>query len=117
MQRVILPLTADRSRVIEMITRAPDGYVVEIRQPSRTLEQNALYWTQVHECAERVTIEGKRFTPQVWHVYFKQRFLPGRIIELPNGQIMEQDPTTTKLTNEEFSLFIEEVLQFKANHS
>jgi len=116
MQRVILPLTADRSRVIEMITRAPDGYVVEIRQPSRTLEQNALYWTQVHECAERVTIEGKRFTPQVWHVYFKQRFLPGRIIELPNGQIMEQDPTTTELTKEEFSLFIEEVLQFQANH-
>lgn len=116
MQRVILPLTADRSRVIEMITRAPDGYVVEIRQPSRTLEQNALYWTQVHECAERVTIEDKRFTPQVWHVYFKQRFLPGRIIELPNGQIMEQDPTTTELTKEEFSLFIEEVLQFQANH-
>lgn len=117
MDSVKFTLSKDRARVLQMLAQAPDGYVVEIRQPSRTLDQNALYWTQVRECAERVTIEGKRFTPQVWHVYFKQRFLPGRIIELPNGQIMEQDPTTTELTKEEFSLFIEEVLQFKENHA
>ena len=113
MQRVILPLTADRSRVIEMITRAPDGYVVEIRQASRSLEQNALYWSTVHEIAQTMKIDGKSFTPQVWHVYFKQRFLPGRIIELPNGQLMESDPSTSDLTKEEFTDFINNVLLFK----
>jgi len=41
---------------------------VEIRQTSRTLEQNALYWTTVHEIAESMRIDGKAFTPQVWHV-------------------------------------------------
>jgi 2,4-dienoyl-CoA reductase-like NADH-dependent reductase (Old Yellow Enzyme family) len=116
MNRVILPLTADRSRVIEMISRAPDGYVVEIREPSRSLEQNALYWATIHEIAESVKVQGAKFTPQVWHIYFKQRFLPGRIIELPNGQIMESEPTTTELTKEEFSEFIENVLSFKENH-
>jgi hypothetical protein len=113
MQRTILRLTADRSRVIEMIAQAPDGYVVEIRQTSRTLEQNALYWTTVHEIAESMRIDGKAFTPQVWHVYFKQRFLPGKIIELPNGQLMESDPSTTDLTKEEFTDFINSVLLFK----
>ena len=116
MNRIKFPLTADRSRVMEMIALAPDGYIVEIHKPSRTLEQNALYWAMVREIAETLTLDGKRFTPQVWHIYFKQRFLPGRIVELPNGQIMELDPTTTELTTEQFSEFIEEVIQFKENH-
>ena len=115
-KRVKFALTADRSRVLQMIALAPDGFIVEIHPPSRTLEQNALYWSTVHEVAENVTLDGKRFTPQVWHIYFKQRFLPGRIIELPNGQIMEAEPTTTELTKEEFSEFIEEVIQFRELH-
>ena len=116
MNRIKLPLTADRSRVMEMIALAPDGYIVEIHKPSRTLEQNALYWATVREIAEQVSIDGRKFTPQVWHIYFKQRFLPGRIIELPNGEITEAEPTTTELTTEEFSEFVEEVIQFRENH-
>jgi hypothetical protein len=116
MKSVKLPLTADRSRVYEMLALAPDGYIVEIHQPSRSLEQNALYWATVREASELVSIDGKKFTPQVWHIYFKQRFLPGRIIELPNGELMEADPTTTELTKEEFSEFVTEVIQFLENH-
>ena len=116
MQKLKFPLTADRSRVIEMITLAPDGYIVEIHKPSRTLEQNALYWSMVREAADRIKVDGKQFTPQTWHIYFKQRFLPGKIIELPNGEIMEADPSTTDLTVDEFSTFIDEVTQFMELH-
>ena len=116
MSRVILPLTEDRSRVIKMITQAPDGYVVEIKEPNRTHEQNSLYWAAVHEIADSIFLEGKKFTPQVWHIYFKQRFLPSRMIELPNGQIMETEPTTTDLTKPEFSDFVTQVLEFQDNH-
>lgn len=117
MNKIKLALTADRSRVFDIISKAPDGYIVEIHPPSRSLEQNALYWSAVHEIAELCSIDGRRFTPQVWHIYFKQRFLPGRIIELPGGQIMEAEPTTTELTKEEFSEFVEEVIQFKESHT
>ena len=117
MERIKYTLTSEtRSRVYEMLALAPDGYIVEIRQPSRTLEQNALYWSTVQEVAKYVAINGRKFTPQVWHIYFKQRFLPGRIIELPNGEIMEAEPTTTELTKEEFSEFVTEVIQFLENH-
>lgn len=116
MERAIVRLTADRSRVMQMVAQAPDGYVVEIRQPSRSLEQNALYWSTVHEIAEQVTVEGKKYTPSVWHRYFKERFLPGRIIELPFGQVTEAEATTTELSVEEFSEFIEQVIQFRELH-
>ena len=117
MDRIKFTLTAGtRPRVYEMLALAPDGYTVEIRQPNRTLDQNALYWSTVHEVAQDVSINGRKFTPQVWHIYFKQRFLPGRIIELPNGELMEAEPTTTELTKEEFSEFVTEVIQFLENH-
>jgi len=116
MKKAIVTLTADRSRVIQMVTQAPDGYVVEIKQANRTIEQNALYWTAVHEIAESTFLNGKAFTPEVWHVYFKQRYLSGRMIELPNGQLVEADATTTELSKEEFSDFVNEVLSFQEHN-
>ena len=116
MERTILRLTEDRSRAIEMVSQAPDGHVVEIRKPSRSLEQNALYWAAVHEVAESVWLDCKQFTPQVWHRYFKERFLPGRVIEMPFGLVTEAEPSTTELTVDEFSHFIDQVIYFKDQH-
>ena len=116
MKKVIVSLAKDRSKVIEMVTQAPDGCVVEIKDANRTNEQNALYWTAVHEIAESVFLNNKTFTPEVWHVYFKQRYLPGRMIELPNGQLVEADATTTELSKEEFSDFVNEVLSFQEHN-
>jgi hypothetical protein len=113
MKKTIVTLAKDRSKVIQMVTQAPDGYVVEIKEPNRTHEQNALYWAAIHEIAESIFLDGKKFTPQVWHIYFKQRFLPSKVIELPNGKIMELDPTTTALTKPEFSDFVTQVLEFQ----
>lgn len=116
MERVKIALSKDRSKILQIISQAPDGYVVEVRKPSRSLEQNALYWTLIREIADTVSVEGKRFIPEVWHRYFKNRFLPGRIIELPDGKVIESDPSTSDLSVDEFSMYIEEVAQFKELH-
>lgn len=97
----------------QVIDSTPNGYVVEIREPNRTHEQNSLYWSAIHEIAETIFLEGKSYTPEVWHIYFKQRFLSGRMIELPNGDLIEADPTTTTLTKAEFSDYVTQVLQFQ----
>ena len=106
-------LTENRAKVHALIDQAPNGYVVEIKEQNRTHEQNALYWSAVHEIAESIFLQGKKFTPEVWHIYFKQRYLPGQMIELPNGQLIEADPTTTTLTKPEFADFITQVLTFQ----
>ena len=116
MKKAIVTLAKDRSKVIKMVTQAPDGYVVEIKEANRTHEQNSLYWAAVHEIAESVFLDGKSFPPDVWHIYFKQRFLSGRMIELPNGQLVEADATTTELSKEEFSDFVNEVLSFQEHN-
>ena len=109
-------LTDDRVKVHALIDQAPNGYVVEIKEQNRSHEQNALYWSAVHEIADSIFLNGKKFTPQVWHIYLKQRYLPGQIIELPNGQLIEIDPTTTTLTKTEFLDFVTQVLAFQAEN-
>jgi hypothetical protein len=116
MERVKLSLGKDRSIVHHIIDTCPDGWTIEVKPRSRTLEQNALYWTTVHSIAEEVTVDGQKYTPMVWHKYFKQRFLPWNIVELPYGHIAESEPTTTELTKQEFSEFVEQVIQFYSEH-
>jgi 16S rRNA G527 N7-methylase RsmG len=38
------------------------------------------------------------------------------MIELPNGQVMESEPTTTGLTKAQFSDYVEQVLAWATNH-
>jgi hypothetical protein len=117
MNKMTFTLSSDRSLVHQLIGQAPNGYVVEIRKPSRSLEQNALYWSTVHEIAEQVSVDGQKYTPQVWHKYFKERYLPGRILELPYGHIVEAEASTSGLTKEQFSHFVEQVIQFKLENT
>ena len=66
--------------------------------------------------SEQIRPQGQAHDPDVWHAYFKTRYLPGRMIELPNGQVMESEPTTTGLTKAQFSDYVEQVLAWAINH-
>lgn len=112
MDKVKLSLGRDRAIVHHIIDTAPDGWTVEIRPANRTLDQNALYWNTVHDVADHIIVDGQKFTPQVWHKYFKQRFLPWSVVELPYGHLAEAEPSTTQLTKQEFSEFVDEVINF-----
>lgn len=62
-------LTA-RKRALQAVAEAPDGYVVTISEPTRSLEQNARLWAVLSEVSEQVTWHGKRLTPEDWkHVF------------------------------------------------
>jgi hypothetical protein len=114
---VIFTLAHDtaRKRAIEAVKRARQGWVVRIEPPNRTSAQNSFYWATLHAISEQIR-PGKAHDPDVWHAYFKSRFLPGRMIELPNGQVMETEPTTTGLTKAQFSDYVEQVLEWAINH-
>lgn len=50
----------------EAIDEAPDGYVVTIDEPTRTLEQNALLHALLAAIAKQVTWHGQRFSILTW---------------------------------------------------
>ena len=105
-----------RKRAIEAVQRAKPGWVVSIQPPTRTLAQNAFYWATLSAISEQIRPQGKEHTADIWHHYFKARYLPGRMMELPNGQVVEQEPTTTGLTKAQFSDYVEQVFSWATNH-
>ena len=44
-QRYIMSHELARQRAIDAVRNAPAGYVIEIREPTRTLMQNDLMWS------------------------------------------------------------------------
>jgi hypothetical protein len=55
-----------RNMAIEAIENAPDGFYVEIRPSTRTLEQNALFHAICGSIAKTKPFAGKMRSPDVW---------------------------------------------------
>ncbi|MGL4573574.1 MAG: recombination protein NinB, partial [Burkholderiaceae bacterium] len=51
-RRLVLAHAEARRRAIECVTQAPDGYIVEVSEPTRNLEQNALMWVWLQAFAD-----------------------------------------------------------------
>lgn len=55
-----------RQRAAAACQEAPEGHVVIISEPTRTLEQNAALWPLLEEIAEQVEWCGMYLTPDDW---------------------------------------------------
>jgi hypothetical protein len=68
-QTVILRGDKQRSLAKALIDRAPVDAVVQIKEASRNLEQNALMWALLSDVS-RAKPEGRRWTPETWKCAF-----------------------------------------------
>ena len=105
----------NRELAHQMVDSAPDGYVIEVKPAKRSLEQNRLYWATLNDIAEQV-VNGKAYEPSIWHVYFKQLFLPDDVHELPDGSLHVSPPSSSKMTLEQFSEYVEKVTKWAIEH-
>lgn len=48
------------------VMSAPDGWHVEIKAPTRSLEQNALLWSRLGELSKRLQWDGDMLTANEW---------------------------------------------------
>ena len=53
-QYFILAHDMARNNAIQAILNAPEGYVVEVKEPTRSLEQNAAQWPILGEFARQL---------------------------------------------------------------
>lgn len=101
-----------RAMAVAHVQAAPHGYIVEIKPPSRSLEQNARLWAMLTEVSEQVDWYGSKLTPTEWkHVFTaslkKQKVIPGldgEFVVLPSG--------TSTMTIPEMSDMIELIYAF-----
>jgi len=68
-QTIILSSGQARRTAANMISAAPDGAVVNIRQGNRTPSQNAMMWACLSDIA-RAKPEGRSMSPEMWKAAF-----------------------------------------------
>ncbi len=71
-----------RANAIVAVQQAPEGYCVEVKPKTRTLEQNARLWALLTDVSHQVDWYGRKLTPEDWkHVFTaslsKQDVVPG----------------------------------------
>jgi hypothetical protein len=58
----ILAHAEARRRAVECVQQAPDGYVVEVKEPKKSRDQEEHYHAQIGDIAKQIDFFGKR-----WH--------------------------------------------------
>ena len=67
--RVVLTNEFSRARFKRIVDQAPDGYVAEVREPKRTLDQNDKMWAMLTDISVACPL-GRRHTPDDWKAIF-----------------------------------------------
>jgi len=113
-----------KTKAIKAINELPaDGkMVVELKKftKQRSTGQNAMVWVALlADFSMQVEIDGRKFSPEVWHEQLKRNFLPDEFDEeltlpgykkwdfLPDGS-MKMVGSTTKLTTKGMGEYIEQ---------
>jgi hypothetical protein len=105
----------NRNLAREMVDNAPDGHILEVRPPKRSLDSNKYYWAVLGDISEQV-VPGKSYEPSIWHEYLRALFLPERMVELPDGSIKMLEPSTSELNQATFSEYTEKVIKWALEH-
>jgi NAD-dependent SIR2 family protein deacetylase len=105
--KFILAHDLARSRAVEAVRNAPPGYVVMIKEPTRTLEQSALMWSLLTEISNQVIWYGNKLTKEEWKDVLsaslkKQKTIPGI-----GGGFVVTGSRTSKMTKKEMAELIE----------
>lgn len=59
-----------RRRAVQAVQEAPEGYVVRISEPARSLDQNARLWAMLGDVSKQVNWYGKKLTAEDWkHIF------------------------------------------------
>ncbi len=106
-----------RKRAAQAVMDAPDGYMVVIRKPQRSLGQNACLWAMIGDVA-RAEPDGRRHTRETWKAVFMQAC--GHEVQFTQGLSGEPFPTgfrSSRLGKEQMSELITFIEEYGNEHS
>ena len=102
-----------RRRAIDAVTQAPPGYVVTVKEPSRSLDQNAALWPILTEFSEQLLwpVNGRmvKMVPDEWKDVLSAAFRgeQARLAAGLDGGVVMLGLRTSKMGKREFAEFID----------
>lgn len=116
-QFFIMAHDAARQRAASAVLAAPEGFIVEIKEPTRSLEQNSKLWPMLHDLSIQVDWYGQKLSQDEWKDVLtaalkKQKVVPG----LDGGFVILGQRTST-MGKKDFSELIELLFAFGAQQN
>jgi len=107
-----------RQRAVQGVLDAPDGHVVTIKPPTRSLEQNAALWAMLNDVAAQVVWHGRKLDSACWkHIFTSSLKRQDVVPNLEGTGFVVLGQSTSKMTKAEMSDLLELISAFGAQHN
>ncbi|MBA3755581.1 MAG: recombination protein NinB [Nitrosomonas sp.] len=107
-----------RNGAAQACLNAPDGYVVMIKEKTRTLAQNAKMWPMLDDISTQVEWYKNWLTEEEWKDFFSAIILKQKVVPNMEGSgFIAVGGSTSKMGKKMFSDLIELMYAFGAEHN
>lgn len=103
-----------RQRAQEAIKAAPDGHVVQIKEPTRNREQNALLWSLLGQVSKAVVWHGNKLSSDEWKCVFSASMKQQKVVAGLDGGFVVCGLSTSKMTKKDFAELCDLIFAFGA---
>jgi hypothetical protein len=114
--KIVLGSGFSRDRAKLLIEKAPKGYVAEVREPKRTLDQNDRMWAMLTDISVSMPL-GRRHTPDDWKAIFMNACgWECQFVEGLDGRPFPKGFRSSHLTKSQMSQLIDFMQAFGDEH-
>jgi hypothetical protein len=96
-----------RRGAMEAVAEAPEGYIVQVSEPTRNSAQNSLLWAVLTDISTQVVWHGQKLTPDDWKHVLSATLKKSRIAPGIDGGFVVLGLATSRMTKAEFSELLE----------
>lgn len=102
-----------RRRAVDAVTNAPDGFIVEVKEPTRNLDQNAAQWPILEAFSQQLLwpVNGQmvHMSAEEWKDVLTAAFFneTARLAMGLSGGVIMLGMRTSKMTKKQFSDWLE----------
>lgn len=114
--KIVLGSGFSRDRAKLLIEKAPKGYVAEVKEPKRTLEQSDKMWAMLTDISVSMPL-GRRHTPDDWKAIFMNACgWECQFVEGLDGRPFPKGFRSSHLTKSQMSQLIDFMQAFGDEH-
>lgn len=94
----------------------PNEWVIEVKPPTRSLDQNAKLWPMLDDVAKQVDWYGKKLSREEWKDVFTASLKKTKVVPGIDGGFVTCGLHTSTLSKQDFSDLIELIYAFGTQH-
>lgn len=117
-QSFILVNDLVRKNALTAVSKAPEGYMVEIKPQVRNLDQNAKLWAMLSDVSRQVNYHGKQLSNEDWKSLFTGSLRGFELMpNINGGGFVMLGESTSKMSKKRFAELIEMIYAFGAENN